>query len=846
VSREEPQRASDVFSTLVRTYRRRARLTQEALALRTGLSTRTIRNLEAGSLHRPRHATIRLLSEGLGLNDAESAAFTAAERGTNHAAEAPSPRARTDTLPADLADFTGRSKLVADVCTALVETPTSAGSTPCRLVGLSGPPGVGKSALAVRIGHLMRSWFGDGTLYVDMHGLAGRPLDAGDALNQVLRALLGHATSLPDDLDERAALLRATVAHRRTLIILDDVRSEAHVRPLLPAGSGCAVLLASRRPLTGLDNLVGFDLHVFGPEEAVDLLTAIVGADRVDAERAAAERITELCGKLPLAIRLAGVRLTGRQHWTLTRMADRLTDQHGRLDALEVGDRAVRASIQLSYDSLEADAKRLFRLLGALCETDVPDWVAAPLLDLADVDADEVLESLVDARLVDVRGLRRPRYLMHSLVRLYAGERSAAEDSPADRAAAIQRLLGAWLYLLERAEPRLPGGLARIGTGGGHRTVVNPAVVAAVQDDPMDWFDTERLAVVAAVNVGCDAALDELVWDVAGCLGRYLELSGDLDLWESVLRRSLVAVRAAGNLRGEAHLLRGMGEIMLDSDRYGPAREALAAALDRFLEVGEPVGAAHVQRALGVLDRMSGDAQSAMRRFTAALQVFRRNDDPVGHAETLFSLGALCRDRGRNFQALAYYERALALENTLGNRLNQVLLLSSIGSALLAEDRVSEARATLTKAVELAREVQQGEAYALVFLGEAETRSGDFAAASTRLASALDIVRRVQDRYGEALAIRALGDLHRASGALEQSHSALQKALALWEELESPVQRARTLVRLGVLQGDLGDPAGAIRTWRSAADIFDRQGSTEGDRVRVLVRRLSGTLSATS
>jgi len=830
---------------MVRTYRRRAWLTQEALALRTGLSTRTIRNLEAGNLHRPRSATIRLLSEGLGLNDAESAALTAVGRGTNPTADKASPGARTDTLPADLADFTGRSKVVADVCGALAETSAGTGSTARRLVGLSGAPGVGKTALAVRIGHLLRSWFGDGTLYVDMHGLAGRPLDAGDALNQVLRALLGPTTSLPDDVDERAALLRATVADRRTLIILDDVRSEAHIRPLLPGGSGCAVLTTSRQPLTGLDNLVGFDLRVFGPEEAVDLLTAIVGADRVDAERAAAHRITQLCGNLPLAIRLAGVRLTGRHHWTLARMVDRLADQHGRLDALEVGDRAIRASIQLSYDSLDEPARRLFRLFGALCETDVPGWVAAPLLELAEVDADDVLESLVDARLVDVRGLR-PRYGMHSLVRLYAGERSAAEDDPTERAAAVRRLLGAWLHLLELAESGLPGGLARIGTGRGHRTGVDPAVVAAVRADPMAWFDAERLALVAAVNLGCDAGLDELVWDLAGCLGRYLELSGDLDRWESVLHRSLGAVRAAGNRRGEAHLLRGLGEIMLDSDRYGPAREALAAALDRFVEVGEPVGVAHVQRALGVLDRMTGDAQSAVRRFTAALQAFRRDDDHVGQADTLFSLGALCRDQGRNAQALAYYERALALEDTLGNRLNQVLLMSSIGSALLAEDRVPEARRTLTKAVEMAAEVQQGEAYALVFLGEAETRSGGFAAAATHLASALDIVRRVQDRYGEALAIRAFGDLYRASGALERSYSALNQALALWEELESPVQRARTLVRLGVLQADLGDPAGAVRTWRAAADIFDRQGSAEGDRVRVLARRLSGTVAATS
>ncbi len=277
------------FGTLMRGFRQRALLTQEELASRAGLSARTIRRLESSQLRRPRQATIRVLAHHLDLTAEEQAALVAAAdadpRPESSPPGSPVAAAGPDELPADIPDFTGRPDLVAAVCAALSGKPVpgAPGTGRARLIGVSGPPGVGKTTLCVHVAHLLRSCFPDGRLYVDLRGTADRPLPPAEALSRLLRRTAGADAVLPDDLDERAAMFRATVADRRILVVLDDAHTEAQVRPLLPGGAGCAVLLTSRATLAALDSLVGFDLGVFRPNETVDLLTRLLGAWRVAA-----------------------------------------------------------------------------------------------------------------------------------------------------------------------------------------------------------------------------------------------------------------------------------------------------------------------------------------------------------------------------------------------------------------------------------------------------------------------------------------------------------------------------------------------------------------------------------
>jgi tetratricopeptide (TPR) repeat protein len=686
--------------------------------------------------------------------------------------------------------------------------------------------------MAIRIGHLLGPSFPGGRLYLDLHGLDDRPLSADEALNRLLRWSRGRDAALPDDRAERAALLRSTLAGRRVLIVLDNAQTETQVRDLLPGDEGCAVLLTSRRPMAALDGLVRVDLGLFQADEAVDLMGRILGPDRVAAEPAAAREIVDLCGRLPLAVRFAAARLSIRPHWTLRRMAEQLADEHRRLDALAVGDRAVRGSIGLSYHTLDAAPRRLLRLLGALTETDVPAWVAAALLDASPAEADDVLDELVDARLVEVRaGEAGPdRYGLHSLVRLYARERCAAEDTADDRADAAQRVTGGWLFLAEHAEAGLPGGLPRIGVGTSPRRPLSHDT-----KDPTEWFEAEQLALAAAVDTACTYGLAEQAWELAGCLGRFLEVGGQFDRWRSVLERALAAVRAAGNRRGEAHLLRGLAELFSDLDEYDQAMDCLTTALAIFEELAERRAVAHVERAIGVLERIRGDNDAAAGRLQRALAEFTATDDLVGLADTLLSLGALRRDQGRAVDALACYQEALTLEEQLGNRFNQALLLISSGSARLALGDVDAARAQLGRALVLAKEVQQGEAFALAYLGAAETLAGDTDAAAIHLATALELFRAAGERYGEAVALCHLGDLHRVQGKITEARAELEDALARWHTLSAPAWQARTLVSLGTLELTAGDRAAARAAWEAAEGIFTRIGSEERHTVHELL-----------
>jgi tetratricopeptide (TPR) repeat protein/transcriptional regulator with XRE-family HTH domain len=837
--------------TLLRGYRQRALLTQEELAVRTGLSARTIRRLESGELRRPRVATLRTLGRYLELSASEQAMLLAStdQVSAEYSRMGP-PRSRygCDQLPADIVDFIGRSdvldKIRAALCSGMGAGAVSVrnatlGTAVTPTVGVTGPPGVGKSALAIRVGHMLGRYFPDGRIYLDLFGATDRLVSTGEALNRLLRWCLGGEAELPEDLDERAALYRSTLATRRVLIILDNAGTEAQVRPLLPGGAHCAVLLTSRRPLAALDGLTAFDLDLFPPGDAIALLARILGPDRIADDPAAAADIAALCGYLPLALRIAATRLRTRPHWTLLRMARWLSDEERRLDALSVGDRAVRASIGLSYDALGLQQRRLFRLLGSLTDTEVPAWVAGTLLDLPEPRAEDVLEELVDLRLVDAYRsdpATAGRYGMHSLVRLYAHERCMAEDSDGERMAASVRMVGCWLNLADRAESLLPGGLRRLGRGMGPRSPVPDERVAEAVAAPLNWFEAHRPALAGAVQTACRMGLDELAWDLAGCLGRFLEIRSYFDLWQSILDRALVAVRVAGNRRGEAHLLRGIAEVRLDLDDYAEAYDCLSQSLTIFEELGESLAEAHVHRAMGVLDRMRGDNADAGRRLERALAVFRDSDDRVGLADTLFSLGALRRDQGRTDEALVWYRQALALEEQLGNRFNQSLLMCSIGSALIAQRRVEEARTVLVRAVALARDLQHSEAFALAFLGEADTLAGDTAAASRNLASAWDIFQRCGDRYGEAITLRNLGVLFRVCGELDRSRIALGRALELWDELDTPLWRARTLVALGRLHLEMSDRASARTVLQSAADLYTRLGSDEGDEVHQLLQ----------
>jgi transcriptional regulator with XRE-family HTH domain len=444
---DEGSRGRLELARLLARFRLARGLSQEELADQSGMSVRAIRNLEHGQVGRPHRSSIALLADALALTDAEHAAVKeAVVEADKHAlasAEAlplASPRIAPSQLPPDIEDFTGRDLALHRLSSRLQGL--GPGRTGVLITAVVGKAGVGKTTLAVHAAHRVRSLFPDGQLHVNLRGVEEHALDPTDVLGRFLRAFGLQDHTMPEDVDERAGLFRSLMADRRALVLLDNAADEAQVRPLLPAGVRNAVIITSRVRLAGLSPGEVIDLDVLPLELATELLGKIVGPDRVAREPEAAATIAAQCGNLPLALRIVGARLAGKPHWPLQRLTDRLGAENLRLDELAAGDLEVRASVAQSYRGLGVVERRAFRLLGLLDVPDVAPWMLSALLDVPAVEADNIMERLADAQLLDAIGedaSRQIRYRFHDLLRLFARERLAIEDTLGTQRAALER-----------------------------------------------------------------------------------------------------------------------------------------------------------------------------------------------------------------------------------------------------------------------------------------------------------------------------------------------------------------------------------------------------------------------
>jgi DNA-binding SARP family transcriptional activator len=349
-------------------------------------------------------------------------------------------------LPAGIGDFTGRDDAVRRLAESLRFESGQPVPGAVIIAAVTGPGGIGKTTLALHVAHRIAADFPDGQFYVNLRGTTTQPLATAAVLGRLLRDLGADPGTIPAGDEERAARYRSLLAGRRVLLLLDDAHDSAQVTPLLPGTHGCAVLVTSRGQLADLTTSARLALDVLTHTEAQQLFSRVSGAERAVAEPEAVDAVLRACAGLPLAVRVAAARLAARRSWTVRTLAERLADERYRLDELSVGDLAVRASLQASYQSLarsgvpaDAGLARAFRLLGLAQVPDLSVPAAAALLDLPVRETERVLERLVDGNLV--QAITPGRYRMHDLLRIFATERAEAEETGQDRMSAIMRLL---------------------------------------------------------------------------------------------------------------------------------------------------------------------------------------------------------------------------------------------------------------------------------------------------------------------------------------------------------------------------------------------------------------------
>jgi DNA-binding SARP family transcriptional activator len=445
-------------------------------------------------------------------------------------AASPAPQQVPRQLPADVADFTGRSELVRELGLLLAVTPGSLADQPegdhpgdahplgarpaLAVIAIAGKPGIGKSSLAVHVAHSVRpSGYPDGQLFADLRGSGRRPEEPAEVLGRFLRALGIPEGAVPHDEVERADLYRTMLADRRVLIVLDDAADEAQITPLLPGAPSCAVLVTSRRRLTGLAGAYQADVGLLPAEDTVHLLGGIIGQPRLAQAPAETRLLVGAVDGLPLAARLLGARLAAHPHWSLSAVAHRLRDESRVLDELEHNHRSVRGSLLSAYRTLRPEEGRLLGLLPAVEGADLPSWVAQAVLDAPERTADELLDGLVNAQLLDLAGddvTHRSRYHLHSLVRSFVGEQRPF-TAGAPLTAALRRVTSGWLAIAETAHERLVGRRVRPLTARRDQLwQPAPAYIEEATADPLAWFGSERANLLAAIDRAAECGLEEL------------------------------------------------------------------------------------------------------------------------------------------------------------------------------------------------------------------------------------------------------------------------------------------------------------------------------------------------
>ncbi|MFB7753595.1 NB-ARC domain-containing protein [Streptomyces sp. NPDC056121] len=724
------------FGVVLRGLRQQARLTMEELAEASGVSVRAIGDMERGRSRVPQRRTVVALAEGLGLAEARREDLLAAARaGRPTRAVAVAGAA---VPPRSVRDFTGRGPQLV----RLKEVAERTGTGESRSVAvISGPPGCGKTTLALKAATDLAEEFPEGCFVVDLHGVDGA-VDPGEALLKLLKALgVSDRRLRQEGAAGHAGLLRALLGERRCLVVLDNARDEGQIRPLLPAGGQSLVLVTSRRPLTGLEDVERLALSEMTQDEAVELLRRILGEDRADAEADAVARVSELCGRLPLALRVAGNWLTVRSAWSVDHLVRRLSDEERRLSALSAGDVRVAAAFELSYGELSGEAARMMRLLSLVPGPDMTAAYGAALTATGVFEAEDVMEELVEAGLLQVTFTGR--YQLHDLLRLFARARLSSEEGPMERTAAEDRLrawlletaviAGRWYKLKYGAPPPSWQGLVALENAEEART----------------WLQSEAPAWLAALRSAAHKGEHTRVVETADAMEWFCDLWVFWGHWSEVYELSGQAAAALDDPNLQAFHLNMHAWALIECDhQYREAIERTDEGLHCARRAGNIPQQASALSHAAVAHRRLGEAHAATEKSRASVDLYEEVDDREGWLGAMVTYGSSLRFLGRAAEAQTQHQRLIAFLDSPDRPVSEHVAdmtrahtTYALGLDHAVLGRWSEAAGHHRDAVGQFRRIgmphMQGSA--LLGLGEALTELGEGVEARTCLRQVLDL-----------------------------------------------------------------------------------------------------------
>ncbi|MFS8099749.1 helix-turn-helix domain-containing protein [Lentzea alba] len=772
------------FGDFLRFYRLRAELTQEELAERTGVSVRAISDMERGRARCPQRRTVELLAGGLALPADEAAEFAELARAGRRPAPAEDhaelPQAGTACmLPPVLTQLTGREQEQRALDGFALEAESSAS---LQVTVIHGPPGAGKTALALDAGHRLAGRFSGGCLFLDLHGM-DEPMPPHCAVQRLLRGFGVDERRIPADPDERLALYRSLLHQRPVLMVLDNAANEAQVRPLLATSPGSMVVVTSRNTLVGLDSHHRVDLGLLDVDRAVELLGVVAGVRRVEAEPQAARRVAMSCGGVPLALLIAGNRLASRAQWTIEHLADQLADEGRRLSVLTAGDLQVRAAFEISYHQLHPAAATVFRRLALVPGDDASVELAAVLSGQSADRAETALEELADASLIGL-GETPGRYTRHDLLRVFARERLELDEQPEDVRAASVRMRDWLLAVATKAALHFDHDREEVTA-----EIDGPDPVRD-RDSANRWLTAELPSWLGALRTAAACGEHRKVLDLAQALHWYSDLRGTGALWREVFTAGAAAAKALGDVRAEAEQLNYVTWALYTL--CGSPVEALEThhlAVAAANQVGDELLEAWAVYYRSAIERRLTSPREGAPFARRAIELFERVGYALGHNLALSLLGSLLHSAGEFDEAVAASRRSVAHFRASaaapGNEELLSMVLSRLADSLAASGDVPAALDLLDEAEALFRkhEVSAGVARVRHLRGRALIKAGRLAEAREHLVAALREERLSEARVDTMVMLAELAD---ESGDTAQAREHRVRALAECGRYDTP------------------------------------------------------------
>lgn len=710
------------------------------------------------------------LAEELGIDPGAElvAARQAVLEGRWESAAAPGDRLPTPwQAPAPPPDFTGRAEQLSRLERLLRSARRRRPDAPLVTCVVSGMPGVGKTSLALRAAQTVRDDFPDGQLYLDLRGADQRPLGEDEALARLLRGLGVPGRRIPADAGEASALYRSLLAGRRLLILLDNARNAAQIRPLLPGPGASAVLVTSRHHCADLPGAVHVDLPVLTAGEAVAMLNAKRAAG---VDGAAVAALAEACGRLPVALRVIASRLGGRPGRTAQEVLTRLTEALAGADG---EDAAVTATFDLSYRELAAEPARVFRWAALVPGTTFTAPAVAALLAAEADTTERVLDALVDENVLEAAG--DSRYRFHDLLRRYAHER-IAERPPAERRTALGRLAGWYLTRTAAAIRLVYPAMVRLPTDVDGEPMCFPDVTAA-----WGWLDAEIGNLVALVQTLATGEHRALAWQLADQLRGYFFVRREVVSWLACGHAGLTAAEAAGDLRAQAAMHQTIGQAYWSIGRHRAALEAYRRGLDAARGGGWLIGATYLLHNLGLVHAELGMVDEARELYLHVLDAGTGREFAHIRAVTLNDLGVMCTEQGRLPEAVRHLRAAMEINQEAARLPSAIANCSNLGMALRQLGEFDAAHENFEKALGYYREAgsASGQMAVLDELSHLYQQRGEWHAAVGAATDAYRLAEELSDQRSLAGVLNTLGAALLGSRAVSVAQERFQAALEI-------------------------------------------------------------------